>query len=148
MGWLNSMQISATGLSAQRLRMNVIANNIANAQTTRTAQGGPYRREIVQLKPMQSGPQQSFAGLLSSSQGQSAAGAGVQVSGIIKDPSPFKQVYDPSSPDAVNGYVQMPNVNISTEMVDMISASRAYQANVTAFAAGKQMYRDALTLGQ
>jgi flagellar basal-body rod protein FlgC len=77
-----------------------------------------------------------------------AVGAGVQVAGVVQDPSPFQLVYDPTNPDAVNGYVEMPNVDISTEMVDMMSAQQAYQANVTAFDAGKQMDMDALTIGQ
>lgn len=149
-GWLDSLGISASGLAAQNLRMNVIANNIANAQTTRTPQGGPYRREMVVLAPNTSSP--SFSHWLSQSTNGAAAPAtqdmGVKVVQIAQDPSPFKLVYDPSSPDAVNGYVQMPNVDIATEMVDMVSASRAYEANVTAFDAGKQMLTDALTLGK
>ena len=80
--------------------------------------------------------------------GTSAAGTGVHVAGVVQDPSAFKVVYDPTNPDAVNGYVQMPNVDVATEMVDMVSASRAYEANVTAFDASKQMYQDALNLGK
>lgn len=154
--WMDSgLSISASGLTAERLRMDVIANNIANAQTTRTADGGPYRREMVVLTP-QSAPQQSFGSILNQAMvnqgdGQSFSpqiGGGVQVSGVVQDKSPFKLVYDPSNPDAVNGYVQMPNVDISTEMVDMVSATRAYEANVTAFDASKQMALDALNLGK
>lgn len=78
----------------------------------------------------------------------SYAGTGVQVAGVVQDSSAFKVVYDPNNPDAVNGYVQMPNVDVATEMVDMVSASRAYEANVTAFDASKQMYQDALNLGK
>lgn len=148
-GW-DSLDISASGLTAQRLRMDVIANNIANAQTTRTPTGGPYRREEVVLSPAYA--PQSFSDYLNGAMQRgnpvTQFGAGVQVAGIQQDPSPFKVVYDPSNPDAVNGYVQMPNVDISTEMVDMVSASRAYEANVTAFDATKQMYLDALTLGK
>lgn len=152
MSFYDSLNISASGLTAQALRMDVISNNIANAQTTRTATGGPYRREMVVLTPATTSS--SFAGMLNQSmqQGSSATsgfnGAGVQVAGIVQDPSPFQVVYDPSSPDAVNGYVQMPNVDIGTEMVDMISASRAYEANVTAFNSSKQMDQDALNLGK
>jgi flagellar basal-body rod protein FlgC len=145
--WMRSLGISASGLTAQRLRMDVIANNIANAQTTRTAEGGPYRREMVVLSPVY---QPSFSDVLQSATGDSSTPqpAGVMVSGIVKDNSPFKLVYDPSNPDAVNGYVEMPNVDIATEMVDMVSASRAYEANVTAFDAGKQMDMAALSLGK
>lgn len=149
MSWWDSLNISASGLTAQALRMDVISNNIANAQTTRTPSGGPYRREMVVLQPG-SAPT-SFAGWLSQSMqqtGASAAGTGVQVAGVVQDPSAFKVVYDPTNPDAVNGYVQMPNVDVATEMVDMVSASRAYEANVTAFDASKQMYQDALNLGK
>jgi flagellar basal-body rod protein FlgC len=149
--WWSSLGISASGLTAQRLRLNVIANNIANAQTTRTPQGGPYRREEVVLAPA-SGQQTAFQNALAQAHGlgTTAGGGqlGVRVVGIAQDKSPFKLVYDPSNPDAVNGYVQMPNVNIATEMVDMVSASRAYEANVTAFDAGKQMAMDALSLGK
>jgi flagellar basal-body rod protein FlgC len=121
-GLFGGLSISASGLTANNLWLDVIANNIANANTTRTPGGGPYRREDVVLAPVP----QSFSGTLS---GQMAAsGGGVEVRSIVRDPGPFPLVYDPSSPDAVNGYVQMPNVDISTEMVDMITASRAYQA--------------------
>jgi flagellar basal-body rod protein FlgC len=145
----NSMAISASGLTAQRLRMDVIANNIANAQTTRTPQGGPYRREMVVLQPVYNS-NWSFDDALQSAMGGGSVptGAGVEVAGIVQDPSPFKLVYDPSNPDAVNGYVQMPNVDIATEMVDLVAASRAYEANVTAFDAAKQMEMAALSLGR
>lgn len=149
LNWMDSMNVSASGLTAQRLRMDVISNNIANAQTTRTPEGGPYRRQMVVMSPAY-GPNQ-FSTFLGQAMGDSAAtgtGQGVVVSGIVQDTSPFKLVYDPTNPDAVNGYVQMPNVDIATEMVDMVSASRAYEANVTAFDAGKQMSMDALSLGK
>ncbi|QSO49564.1 flagellar basal body rod protein FlgC [Alicyclobacillus mengziensis] len=151
-GWLGALGISASGLSAQRLEMDVIANNIANVNTTRTASGGPYRREMVVLQPGGNSTSPFQNALLQASGTVTPAGigqnAGVQVAGIVQDPSPFKLVYDPTNPDAVNGYVQMPNVNISTEMTDMMSASRAYEANVTAFDAGKQLIIDALGLGK
>lgn len=144
---MNSMNISASGLTAQRTVMDVIANNIANANTTRTPTGGPYRREIVELAPI--GTSGSFANSLNQAMsGSSPSGGGVQVVGIVQDGSPFPTVYDPTSPNAVNGYVQMPNVNISTEMVDMAAATQAYQANVTAFDSAKQMNVDALQLGK
>jgi len=148
--WWDSMSISASGLTAQRLRMDVIANNIANAQTTRTPEGGPYRREMVQFAPASATNDFStwLKQALPGSDNQPTLAAGVQVSGVVQDTSPFKLVYDPTNPDAVNGYVQMPNVDISTEMVDMVSASRAYEANVTAFDASKQMALDALSIGK
>lgn len=149
-GWLDSMNISASGLTAQRTVMDVISNNIANANTTRTATGGPYRREMVELAPISG--QSSFAGVynqaLSGGATVQANGGGVQVVGILQDQSPFPTQYDPSSPNAVNGYVQLPNVNLSTEMVDMMTATQAYQANVTAFDSAKQMDVNALSLGK
>ncbi|MCL6626446.1 flagellar basal body rod protein FlgC [Alicyclobacillus shizuokensis] len=144
MSWLGDLAISASGLTAERLRMDVIANNIANANTTRTPTGGPYRREMVVLAPRTN----SFQDALSAAQSGTESDAGVQVVGIVQDPSPFRVVYDPGNPDAVNGYVQMPNVDVSTEMVDMVSAARAYQANVTAFDAAKQMETAAISLGK
>jgi flagellar basal-body rod protein FlgC len=145
MSWWGDLGISASGLTAERLRMDVIANNIANADTTRTPSGGPYRREMVVLAPQPT----SFQDFLAGQQASSAdVGGGVQVVGVVQDPSPFKVVYDPSNPDAVNGYVQMPNVDIATEMVDMVSAARAYEANVTAFDASKQMAAAAISLGK
>jgi flagellar basal-body rod protein FlgC len=152
LGWMDSMGISASGLTAQRLRMDVISSNIANAQTTRTPEGGPYRRQMVVLSPVYS-PNNFQDSLQQAMQptsftGPSGVGQGVAVAGVVKDNSPFQMVYDPSNPDAVNGYVQMPNVDISTEMVDMVSASRAYEANVTAFDAAKQMTMTALSLGK
>lgn len=140
----SSMNISASGLAANQLWMNVISNNIANANTTRTPQGGPYRAEVVNFAPVNSSS--SFQSVYG--QALASTGGGVTVSSITQDTSPFQLVYDPSSPDAVNGYVQMPNVDIASQMVDMISASRAYQANVTAFDAAKQMALDSLSIGK
>ncbi|GEO24804.1 flagellar basal-body rod protein FlgC [Alicyclobacillus acidoterrestris] len=140
----SSMNIAASGLNANQLWLNVISNNIANANTTRTPQGGPYRREIVNFAPATG--QSSFQTALGQAIGTNDAG--VQVTSITQDTSPLKSVYDPTNPDAVNGYVQMPNVDISTEMVDMITASRAYEANSTAFDAAKQMDLDALNIGK
>ncbi|MCD6462719.1 MAG: flagellar basal body rod protein FlgC [Thermotogae bacterium] len=131
------MSISATGLTAQRLRIDVIADNIANAETTRTPRGEPYRRKI----PI-------FAEYLE----MARAGyklRGVKVVRIEEDPSPFRLVYDPSHPDAdQNGYVRMPNVNVLREMVDLISAQRAYEANVAAINATKSMVNAALDIGR
>ncbi|MBX6352292.1 MAG: flagellar basal body rod protein FlgC [Thermoflavifilum sp.] len=147
--WPDSFSIAASGLTAQRLRMDVIASNIANAQTTRTPEGGPYRREEVVLVP-QYVQTPGFADVLSQAGGDGTAQlpAGVRVAAITQDPSPFQLVYDPTNPDAVNGYVEMPNVDVTTEMVDLISASRLYQANATAFDASKQMAMAALNIGR
>lgn len=146
MSLFSGLNISASGLTADRTWLDVVANNIANANTTRTPQGGPYRREEVVFGQV---PSQSFGSVLGGTLSASGApGRGVQVMGIVQDPSPFKLVYDPSSPNAVNGYVQMPNVSISTEMVDMIAASRAYGANVTAFNAAKAIDVQALSIGK
>ncbi|GLG00556.1 flagellar basal-body rod protein FlgC [Alicyclobacillus hesperidum subsp. aegles] len=140
----SSMNISASGLAANQLWMNVIANNIANANTTRTPQGGPYRSEIVNFQAVQQPA--SFQTTLG--QAMTYGGGGVEVSSITQDTSPFQLVYDPSSPDAVNGYVKMPNVDIATQMVDLVQASRAYEANATAFDAAKQMAVSALSIGK
>ncbi|WP_425060852.1 Flagellar basal-body rod protein FlgC [Sporomusa carbonis] len=139
-----AIDAAASGMTAERLRMDVISNNIANANTTRTAEGGPYRRQMVVFEP-RSG-QTSFEQVLSR---QIDAGTGVRVTGIIKDNSPLKLVYDPNHPDANReGYVEMPNVNIVSEMVDMITASRAYEANVAAVNAAKSMAMKALDIGK
>jgi flagellar basal-body rod protein FlgC len=144
MGLFGSLDISASALSAERLRMDVTAENLANAQSTRTAAGGPYRRkEVVTEATDDSG----FAGALASARASSAPAGGVRVSGIVEDQTPNRLVYDPSHPDAnVQGYVSMPNVNPVTEMVDLISASRSYEANVTAMQTSKQMFTKTLDL--
>jgi len=146
MGIFSSMDISASGLTAQRLRMDVISNNIANVNTTRTEEGGPYRRQRVIFQERKRDV--TFKDLLEGSF-LKQLGAGVRVVAIEEDQSPFKLVYDPSHPDADdNGYVRMPNVNIVTEMVDMISATRSYEANVTAINAAKSMINKALEIGR
>ena len=145
----NSLAISASGLTAERLRLDVISNNIANVNTTRGADGKPYRRQEVIFAARNSG--NSFQSLLSSANGGAqSAGAGVQVAQIRPDTGPLKRVYDPSNPDAdkQTGYVDMPNIEPVIEMVDMISASRAYEAGVTAINAAKQMEARALEIGR
>ncbi len=143
MGMFDAINSAASGMSAERLRMDVISNNIANVNTTRTAEGGPYRRQLVVFEP-RSG-QASFAQLLSR---QMESGQGVKAVGITSDNSPLRNVYDPSHPDAnAEGYVEMPNVNIVAEMVDMITATRAYEANVTTVSAAKNMALKALEIG-
>jgi flagellar basal-body rod protein FlgC len=147
MSFFSSLGISAGGLTAERLRMDVTAENLANAQTTRTAQGGPYRRKEVVLQEAQSG---GFGATLAAQMGAQATTrrpGGVEVAGVVEDATNFKTVYDPGHPDAnAQGYVEMPNVDTVTEMVDLISASRAYEANVTAMQAAKQMFSKTLEL--
>jgi flagellar basal-body rod protein FlgC len=144
MGMFDAMEISASGLTAERLRMDVTAQNLANAQTTRGADGQPYRRKEVVLAERQE--QGSFGAALSGAMNDGKP-AGVEVAAIAEDQTPLKQVYDPSHPDAdANGYVQMPNVDTVAEMVDLISAQRAYEANVTAMQAAKQMFSKTLEL--
>ena len=130
-------------MSAERLRMDVISNNIANANTTRTTQGGAYKRQIVVFEPRTS---TDFASIL---QREQSVGEGVRVVGIINDQSPARRVYDPNHPDAgVDGYVEMPNINIVSEMVDMITATRSYEANVAIINASKSMALKALDIGR
>jgi len=134
MSLFGALGISASGMSAERLRMDVIAENLANANTTKGADGQPYQRKEVLLQQAQG---QSFGDVL----------AGVQVAGIANDPSPMKKVYDPGHPDAdAQGYVTMPNVNPVTEMVDLITASRSYEADTQAMNTAKTMYTKALDI--
>ena len=127
MGMFDALNVSASGMTATQLWMDVISSNLANADTTKAANGKPYQRKEIELT--QASP--SFGEVL----------GGVQVAGIVNDPSPPKMVYDPGNPEAnKQGYVAMPNVNPVTEMVDLISASRGYESNVTAMNAAKQMF--------
>jgi flagellar basal-body rod protein FlgC len=147
MGLFGGLDISASGMSAERLRMDVIAENLANADTTRGPNGQPYRRKEVVLQ--EGGAGGSFAATLQGVQGTPASdsGGGVEAIGIVNDPSPMKRVYDPGHPDAdKQGYVTMPNVEPVTEMVDLITASRGYEANVQALNASKQMFTRTLDI--
>jgi len=138
MGSFSSFDISASGIFAQRVRMDVIANNVANAESTRTPGGGPYRRQTV-----------TFRALYEDVTGNRPVPAGVKVEGVTEDPTDYRVVYDPGHPDAdASGYVKMPNVNVVEEMVDMISATRAYEANVTALNATKSMIATAIEIGR
>lgn len=131
----SALDISAGGLYAERTRMNVIANNLANANATRTPEGGPFRRQLVILSGTEAKDPNDMRGL------------GVNVKGVVDDPTPFPLVYNPGHPDAnADGYVAMPNVNAVEEMVDMITALRAYEANVTAIDANKNMVRRSLDI--
>jgi flagellar basal-body rod protein FlgC len=139
--------ISASALTAERLRMDVISNNIANANTTRTVEGGPYIRQRVVFSPRfdVTPTFSSFIPVMT----PDGLPAGVRVTGIQKDTSPVKMVYDPGHPDAnAEGYVAYPNVNAVNEMVDLISASRSYEANITAFNATKSMALEAMSIGK
>jgi flagellar basal-body rod protein FlgC len=134
MGLISTMKISASGLSAERLRMDIIADNLANANSTRSAAGEVYRRKVAVLQPIPPSPQMP---------------GGVRVVGIANDITPPRLVYQPGHPDAdANGYVTYPNVDIVHEMVDLISASRAYEANLAAYNAAKTMFMRTLDLGR
>jgi flagellar basal-body rod protein FlgC len=147
-----ALRTSASGLTAQRLRMDLISNNIANAETTRTPEGGAYRRQEVLFAPKVEG-KVPFFNLL---RGDVARGLvpgletqGIQPTSIVDDKAPMRMVFDPSHPDAnPDGYVEYPNVNVVTEMTDMLSATRSYEANVTVLNAAKQMAQRALELGR
>lgn len=149
MAFLGSLDISGSALTAERLRMDVISENIANASTTRTENGGPYRRKVVVMEPaaQQTSFRRMFEDKLNNS-GDNGLG-GVKVTKIAEDPSDFTPVYDPSNPDAnAQGYVMMPNVDPIKETLDMMSSTRAYDANLTAFNAVKGMAAKALEMGR
>lgn len=144
MAFLDSMSISASALTATRLRMDVVAENIAGSNTTRTANGEPYRRKYVVFQEMTG--DREFATFFNKAK---SAQGGVRVLKIGTDMSEFKYDYNPSHPDAdENGYVRMPNVEVVQEMVDMMSAYRAYEANITALNAFKDMAVKTLEIGR
>lgn len=143
MGLFQGLDISASGLTANRFRMDVISANIANANTTRArrvdGEWMPYQRQMVVMQPAQS----SFRDVLNRKL------EGVKVTRVVKDETPFKLLYQPEHPDAdENGYVRLPNVDLLKETVDMVTATRSYEANVTAFNASKQMALKALEIGR
>ena len=145
MNFLDALHISSSGLTAQRLRMNLISSNLANINTTRTAQGGPYKRKDAVFAAHTD--RQSFRNMLKSQ--MTGKSSEVRVTGIIDDPGPPQLKYDPQHPDAdKNGYVAMPNINLIEEMVNMMSATRSYEANVTAVKATKNMALKALEIGR
>lgn len=139
----STLRISASGLSAERLRMDTVASNIANVNTTRGENGQPYRRKIAVF-------QENLASAMNPETGNyDNKLLGVKAVGIAEDQSPFRKVYDPSNPDAdKDGYVNMPNVNILNEMADMMVASRSYEANVNAVNSEKSMFSKALEIGR
>lgn len=141
---LSSMHISAAGMSAQRTRMDIISENIANAESTRTKEGGPYRRRQVVFQAIS--PQQEFSNVFNSAF-QSNQHQSVKAAYIAEDKKPFRELYDPSHPDAnALGLVKMPNVNTVEEMVDMNGAARSFEANVTTLEASKRMFLKSLEL--
>ncbi len=148
-GMYSSIEVSASGLSAERLAMDVIANNLANVNTTRTPEGGAFKRQLVIFAQKQeTDPNASMDPLdTDSADDPGKSRDGVEAVGIASDPGPDRMVYDPTHPDAdANGYVHMPNIDTVKEMVDMIAASRAYQANVTAIQESRSMGNAAMNL--
>jgi flagellar basal-body rod protein FlgC len=150
MGLFSSINIAATGMSADRVRQDVIADNMANVNTTRTTEGGPFRRSRVILRPRVEGPYWRSPFLPQSM--DNGIGRGVRVAEIQKDDTPNPLRWDPTHPDAIKsgpkeGYVELPNVNIVSEMVDMISASRSYEANAAIIEGSKSMFQRALNIG-
>ena len=141
MGFDQALDISVSAIEAQRRTMELISSNLANVNTTRTIFGGPYRRKVAILgeKPI------SFYQELE--RAESRLAGGVEVQDVVEDQTPFPKVYNPGHPDAdAQGYVSMPNVNLSEEMVDMIFTSKLYEANITAFNTTKKMMQDTLQL--
>jgi len=151
MGIYNSINVAATGLTANRMRLDVIANNMANVNTTRTTEGGPFRRSRVVMRPVTEGPFWRSPFLPDSM--DDGLGKGVRVLEVQKDmKTEPRYVYDPTHPDAIlsgprEGYVEMPNVDVVTEMTDMISASRSYEANAAIIEGSKAMFQRALDIG-
>jgi flagellar basal-body rod protein FlgC len=165
MDMFSGLSISASGLRAQRVRQNVISSNLANAETTRTKEGGPYKRQFVVLRENPADPEKRFVfgpdkmkGFTTHENhipipepglplGKDHVGSGVEVASIEQDQTPPRLVYDPSHPDAnEQGYVAMPNVNVVQEMTDMITATRSYEASVTAMNSTKAMLMKALEI--
>ncbi len=146
MGMFDAIDVAGSGLTAQRLQMDVTAGNLANAETTKGANGQPYQRREVVLQEAQ--PSGGFGSVLAGAQAGSASPVGgVQVAGIVADPSPPRRVYDPGHPDAdAQGYVSLPSINPVNEMVDLISSSRSYEADVTAMQAAKTDFTQTLGL--
>ena len=151
MAFLSAMSVVGSGLTAQQLRLDVISENVTNMQTTRTENGEPYRRKMVVFQSQDG--RDNFSTALARAAGRSLTPnddvGGVRVTEIVEDQSDFKQVYDPTHPDAdENGYVMMPNVELVKETVDAMAAQQAYTANVTVFNALKGMATSALEIGK
>lgn len=147
MSFFRSMDISSSALTSQSMRVEVISQNLANSQTTRTAEGGPYRRKMVVFEEKQFA--NDFEEAMQSALNRVHAGSGVRVASIVEDESALRRVYEPEHPDAdEEGYVLYPNVNPVTEMVNLISATRSYEANVTGLNSTKAMAMKALEIGR
>ena len=146
MSFLSSFDISASGMTAERQRLDIASENIANSETTRTASGGTYRRKMVVLEEV---PSTSFRTRFNSLLNRTASKGGVKVTQILEDQRDLNPVYNPDHPDAnEEGYVMMPNVDLVKETVDGMAATRAYEANITAFNAMKLMAQRALDIGK
>lgn len=146
MSFLSSFDISASGLTAERQRLDIAAENLSNTNTTRTESGGAYRRKMVVLEEV---PSTSFRTKFNSLLSRTASKGGVKVTEIIEDQRDLNPVYNPSHPDAnEDGYVMMPNVDPVKETIDGMSATRSYEANITAFNAMKMMAQKALDIGK
>ena len=140
MNFLQSLEISASGLYAQRRRMDVIAGNLANIETTHTKKGGPYRRKMVVMSPK---PVEDFNNALT------LQAEGVKIDDIVEDKTPFRKAYNPSHPDAdKNGYLLKPNIDLVVEITNMLMARRAFEANISAIKSTKQMALKALEIGR
>lgn len=147
MGLLDSLRVSRSALMAQRLRMDVVSNNVANMNTTHTAEGGPYRRQSVTFRAQ--GRTIPFRDFLGHAAGKGDTGGGVVVDQIIEDNAPARRVHDPSHPDAdADGFVLLPNIDVVTEMTDLVGARRAYEASVSVLNATKALALRALDLGR
>ena len=160
MAFLSSLNIAASGMAAERLRLDVIAQNVANATTTRTEDGTPYRRQVVLFsenkgfgslleETIEKRKQQIQSGTFTSGPLYTAKNKGVLVTEIVEDETPLTPVYDPSHPDAdENGYYYLPNVDVAEEEMDALAATRSYEANLAVLNAVKSMAQTALTIGQ
>ncbi|WP_077367440.1 flagellar basal body rod protein FlgC [Anaerosalibacter sp. Marseille-P3206] len=145
MGMFDSININATGLTAQKTRIDIISKNMTNAETTRGTGGMPYRRQMVVFQEKKSTPFEYYL----SQKTNKFNGGGVKITDIVEDTTPFKLVYEPGHPDAdENGYVKMPNVEMVKEMVDLIDAQRAYEANITAMNATKTLLMKSMEIGR
>ncbi len=147
MGLMQSLRTSTSALMAQRVRMDLVANNVANMNTTRTAEGGPYKRQTAVFR--EQGREVPFRDFLGHATGIGNGKGGVEVGRVAEDATPPRRVHDPSHPDAdVDGYVLMPNIDVITEMTDLVGANRAYEASVTVLNATKALALSALRIGR
>ena len=148
MGLFEAIGIAGSGLTAERIRMDVTAENLANADTTKAANGQPYERQDVVLEQNGSeGFSGALSGAIKQGESESEPSGGVRVAGIVSDTTPDQQVYDPGNPEAdAKGYVKMPNISTVTEMTDLISESQSYQSDVTAMQTAKSMFTATLGL--